>query len=299
MADIDSGPNAWQSQANHNRWLELQHQTGSPSAEGPVEIAHFASSAFRITSPKGVTVMIDPWRNHPKRHWDWYLRDFPMTAVDIGVSTHAHFDHDALNRLDAHVLLDRPIGTFSLLDVAVTGIADKHSIDSSAGTYDFVTVHRELHGIDVRPPNNPRSWDNVLVVVEAGGLRVLHWGDNRQDPPEAVWQRLGQIDIVLLPVDGSQHVMSFGSTEAIIARLKPRVVIPHHYYIWDVTQRQSTLMPADGWVKARQHRLLDKPAQVYSRETLAKLGDGTIVDFFGDHVAFDKFAWRKGEERGG
>lgn len=295
MADINSGPTAWQSQANHNRMLDLQHLGGSPAAIGPVEIAHFASSAFRITTPKGLTVMIDPWRNHPKRHWDWYLRDFPMTAVDVGVSTHAHFDHDALNRLDAHVLLDRPIGTYSLLDATITGIADKHSIDSSGGTYDFVKVHRELHGTDVAPPNNPRSWDNVLVVVETGGLRILHWGDNRQDPPERVWEKLGRIDIALLPVDGSQHVMSFGSTEIIIDRLKPRIVIPHHYYIWDVTQRQSTLMPADGWVKARRHRLLDKPTQTYSRAELDRLAAPTTVDFFGDHVAFDKLAWRTGE----
>ena len=47
--------------------------------------------------------MIDPWRNYPSRTWDWYFHDFPVTLVDVGVSTHAHFDHDALHRLDAHV----------------------------------------------------------------------------------------------------------------------------------------------------------------------------------------------------
>ena len=294
MADIDSGPVAWQSTCNHNRMLQLQLESGSPSIPGPVEIAHFGSSAFRITSPRGLTVMIDPWRNHPKRHWDWYIRDFPMTAVDIGVSTHAHFDHDALNRLDAHVLLDRPIGSYSLLDVTIRGIADKHSIDSAAGTYDFVKVYRELHGVDITPPDNPRSWDNVLVVVETGGLRIVHWGDNRHNPPDSVWNALGHIDIALLPVDGSQHVMSFGSTEEIIKRLGPRVVIPHHYYIWDVTQRQSTLMPAKTWVTERPHRALQSARQSYSLAHLEAIASPTIIDYFGDHVAFDKTAWRLG-----
>ena len=63
-----------------------------------MEVAYFGSSAFKITSPKGVSVMIDPWRNHPSRKWDWYFHDFPITEVDIGASTHAHFDHDALHR---------------------------------------------------------------------------------------------------------------------------------------------------------------------------------------------------------
>ena len=297
MADIDSGSTAWQSAANHNRMMQLQRQgltaPGAPRAAGKVELAYFGSSAFRVTSPRGVTVMLDPWRNHPSRTKDWYLADMPMTAVDIGVSTHAHFDHDALNRLDAHVLLDRPIGTYSFQDVAISGIADKHSIDSSAGLYDFVKVYRDLYGTDITPPNNPRSWDNTLVVVETGGLRILQWGDNRHDAPDHVWEMLGRIDIALLPVDGSQHVMSFKSVERIIERLRPKVVVPHHYYIWDVVQRGATLLPADDWVKARRHRVLDGPVATYAPEGLAAMTD-TTVDFFGDHVAFDKRAWRMG-----
>ena len=293
MSETDNGPVAWQSRSNHNRMMALQRLAGSASAPGQVEIAYFASSAFRVTSPKGVTVMLDPWRNHPSRTKDWYLRDMPMTAVDIGVSTHAHFDHDGLNRLDAHVALDRPIGSYSFLDVAITGIADKHSIDSGAGTYDFVRIYRELYDTDVTPPDNARSWDNTRVVVETGGLRILQWGDNRHDAPDHVWERLGRIDIALLPVDGSQHVMSFGATESIIARLRPKVVIPHHYYVWDVIQRGATLMPADAWVAARPHRILGGPKQRYSPADIDAITQ-TRVDYFGDHVAFDKTAWRKG-----
>ena len=295
MADIDSGPTAWQSSANHNRMMELQLLQGDPRVAGDVELAYFGSSAFRVRSPSGVTVLLDPWRNHPSRTKDWYLRDMPMTAVDIGVSTHAHFDHDGLNRLDAHVLLDRPIGSFGFLDIAITGIADKHSIDSSAGTYDFVKVYRELYDTDITPPNNPRSWDNTLVVVETGGLRILQWGDNRHNPPEHVWSRLGRIDIALLPIDGSQHVMSFKSIETIVERLRPKIVVPHHYYIWDVVQRGATLLPADAWVTARPHRIVGGPIARYSPAQLAAL-TGTRVDFFGDHVAFDKAAWRQGKD---
>ncbi len=288
-----AGPVAWRSVANHNRMMDLVRD-GATSAARDVELAHFGSSAFRITSPSGLTVMIDPWRNHPLRHWDWYLRDMPMTPVDIGVSTHAHFDHDALNRLDAHVLLDRLIGTYSFLDVTITGIPDKHATQSGFGTYDFKKVHRELNGVDIEPPNNPRSWDNCLIVVETGGLRILHWGDNRHDAPEHVWKALGRIDIALLPVDGSQHVMSFEMTAAIIDRLKPNVVVPHHYYIWDVTTRGSTLLPADGWVDGQPRaRKLTAPAIRYSASDLATREP--TIDFFGDHVAFDKQAWRDGE----
>jgi L-ascorbate metabolism protein UlaG (beta-lactamase superfamily) len=293
LPNPEAGPVAWRSAANHNRMMELAGDT-RPAATQEVKLAYFGSSAFRITSPKGLTVMIDPWRNHPLRHWDWYIADMPLTPVDIGVSTHAHFDHDALNRLDAHVLLDRLIGTYSFLDVTITGIPDKHATASGFGSYDFKMVHRELNGIDIEPPGNPRSWDNCLIVVETGGLRILHWGDNRHDPPEHVWRQLGRIDIALLPADGSQHVMSYAMTTSIIERLRPKVVVPHHYYIWDVTHRASTLLAADAWVDAQPRgRRLSGPFARYTAAGLAS--EATTVDFFGEHVAFDKLAWRKAE----
>ena len=294
MTDINEGLQSWQHATNHNKMIELQQ--GSGSSSGEVELAHFGSSAFRITSPSGISVMLDPWRNLPTRRWDWYFYDFPRTAVDIGVSTHAHFDHDALHRLDAHVLLDRLIGTYEFGDVKITGIADKHATDSTHATYDFKMLIKEFGGIDIEPPDNPRSWDNCLIVVETGGLRILHWGDNRHNPPEEIWNALGRIDIALLPVDDSQHVMGFEMTAAIMERLAPAVVVPHHYYIWDLVARSSTLLPAEPWVMRQpHHRVIGGPATVYTPETLPT--DTPTIDYFGDHVAFDKPRWHdsKGE----
>jgi len=291
MADIDEGLRSWQLPTNHNRMIDLQ-RGGALETSASVELSFYGSSAFRITSPQGLTIMIDPWRNLPTRRWDWYFYDFPLTEVDIGVSTHAHFDHDALHRLDAHLLLDRLIGTYEFADVRISGIADKHATDSSNATYDFKKIARELGGVDIEPPNNPRSWDNCLVIVETGDLRILHWGDNRHNPPDEIWEALGPIDIALLPVDGSQHVMGFQSTAEIIDRLKPSVVVPHHYYIWDVVQRSSTLLPVADWVDRQTHsRVLEKASTEYSRATLPK--DKPRIDYFGDHVAFDKAAWHR------
>lgn len=290
MSKLDAAQQTWRRSTNHNRMMALQGRQMDPSAEGPVEIAYFGSSAFRITSPKGLSVMVDPWRNHPSGKWDWYFADMPETAVDIGVSTHAHFDHDALERLDAHMLFDRPIGRFSFGDVAINGIADKHATDSSAATYDFKAIHYRFTGIDITPPNNPRSWDNVVIVVETGGLRILHWGDNRHDAPDAVWDMIGDVDVALLPVDDSQHVMGYGMVDGIIERLKPSIVIPHHYFIVDVTQRQSTLLPADAWMDTQPIvRRLAAPAVSYKKDALP---EQTEVHSFGEHVAFDAEAWR-------
>lgn len=57
MTDIDTGLNVWQMTSNHNRMIEIQADR-SPPRDGPVEIAYYGSSAFRITSPNGVSVMM-------------------------------------------------------------------------------------------------------------------------------------------------------------------------------------------------------------------------------------------------
>ncbi len=289
MKDIDTGLNVWQMTSNHNRMIELQKASTSPE-DRAVEIAYFGSSAFKITSPMGVSVMVDPWRNHPSRKWDWYFHDFPITEVDIGISTHAHFDHDALHRLDAHVLLDRLIGQYTFGDVTISGFADKHAVDSTYALYDYKKISKFFNNVDIEPPNNPRSWDNCLLVLEVGGMRILHWGDNRHNPPENIWSALGHIDIALLPIDASQHVMGYKHTAQIIDTLKPSVVVPHHYYIWDVVQRQSTLQTCQDWVAAcKQKEIFSTPSKVYDKKALENLD--RVVHYFGDNVAFDKEKW--------
>ena len=78
----------------------------------------------------------------------------------------------------------------------------------------------------------------------------------------------------------------------IIDRLEPRVVIPHHYYIWDVLQRQSTLQTAESWVATRDNvERISGSRRVYRIEELDKVEHA--VHFFGDNVAFNKEVWLK------
>lgn len=282
----DEGLWAWRQRENHNHMIALQGAR-RPASVGAVELAYFGGSAFRITSPAGLRIMIDPWRNPPSGRGDWFLFDFPPVSVDVGISTHAHFDHDALHVLHASVLLDRLIGTYAFADVTVTGIADKHVSDSSHSAHDWAEATRRLTDVKVRPPDNQRSFDNCIIVVDVGGLRILHWGDNRPDPPEDVWSAIGEVDVALLPVDGSRHVLSYGSVEAVAARLNAKVIVPHHYYAAGLTTRASTLLPPDEWVDGRAgSRWLEAgtfelaPGYVGAQRGLALC--------FGGNVAFEK-----------
>lgn len=179
------GSVAWKQPGNNEHILALQK---APRGTGQATLDYFGHCAFRITSPSGLTMMVDPWRNDPSGAWGlWFPKEFPRAVVDIALSTHTHFDHDAVDKIDATSVLDRMIGTFSFGDVTITGVADKHATDCP-GWYKWINAVKEGGG-DPYPPHNPGHLDMVSYVVETGGVRILLWGDNRANPPQDVWDK--------------------------------------------------------------------------------------------------------------
>jgi L-ascorbate metabolism protein UlaG (beta-lactamase superfamily) len=284
MPHPDEGLWSWKQPENHNHVLELQR--GCVPAPDEVRFDFFGGSAFKITTPAGLVLFIDPWRNLPTGgEGRWFLHRMPQVAVDVGLSTHAHWDHDALHLLQANMLLDRMAGDFAFADVRIRGIADKHVADFSGCLYNF-TQDLMDRGVNPFPPDNPRSFDNNLLVIETGGLRILHWGDNRPDPPEAVWEMLGRIDVVLLPIDESRHLLTYEQADAILDRLEARVCLPHHYFIRGLTRMSSTLMPADAWVRRKPgHEYLDSASVTLRLDGIKNMRQKVL--YFGDHLAFE------------
>jgi L-ascorbate metabolism protein UlaG (beta-lactamase superfamily) len=275
-----AGSVAWKQPGNNHHMLELEK--GVPAAKGPVTVDYFGHCAFKITTPSGLTMMFDPWRNDPSGAWGlWFLKDFPRTVVDICLSTHTHFDHDAIDRVDATSVLDRMIGTWSFADVKITAIPDKHST-AAPGWYKWINAIKEF-GADPYPPNNPGHLDMVSFLVETGGMRILIWGDNRHNPPEDVWKQWGAVDVLTLPVDGSQHILSYEQGNAIVERLKPKIVIPTHYLAEGTSLTLSTLQTADDWVQSQKNkRKLDSSKLVLDAGAIASMD--REFHYFGSNV---------------
>lgn len=261
--------NSWKSGKNNNRLIQIQNEGGTQADAGSVEIAYYSNSSFSVTSPRGVSILVDPWRNDPSGAWGlWYRLDFPETEVDIGMSTHAHFDHDALDRLDANMLLDRLAGSFELGDVKITGIADKHQC-VAPGIVAWTDAVKQFEGRDDPcPPTNFRHFDNSLYLIETGGMRLLMWGDNRPEPPDEVWERIGQVDVIFVPVDGSKHILDYAQADSVVARSGAKIAIPHHYLVPETTYVTSTLKDAVEWTKTHEHTMLTSPSIKLTRADL-------------------------------
>jgi L-ascorbate metabolism protein UlaG (beta-lactamase superfamily) len=221
---------------NDNSLITIQKEGGDPSRVGEVKIEFYGHDAFKITSPEGLTVLTDPWRNdstgaYPK----WFLNEFPALRVDIVVSTHAHFDHDAVERPNGLMVLERMVGQFELGDIEITGLADKHQCDSTSADSQAKTC----------PPNNVMAFDNAIQIIQTGGLRIVLWGDNRAVPDPSLDHYLKNVDVLILPVE---TILSRAEVDAILRKYSPKIVIPSHYFLNGLTADISGLESADGWV---------------------------------------------------
>ena len=102
------GSRAQSFEINNEKLRSVQEGKQVPSST-PVLVDYFGHSCVRIVSPLGLSVLIDPWRNDPAWGW-WFPVDFPEVKVDIALSTHAHFDHDALHIPKALITMERMVG---------------------------------------------------------------------------------------------------------------------------------------------------------------------------------------------
>ena len=209
-----------------------------------MKLTYFGHCAFRWETPGGVTVMADPYRNQAGRYW--FSRLFPEAHCDLGLISHAHFDHDAVDRLPEAASVLRMPGEFTANDLQIRGIGDYHS-----------------------GPSRLSDFPNVMFRLEANGVSFLHIGDNRAEWPDDVTKNVGDVDVLLVTVDDSIHLLTYDEVDGLAQRLEPSVVVPMHYAIPGITSAECELLPPEHWLERQQTvRRLDSHQADFSRNAL-------------------------------
>lgn len=244
LPDSPASSAAW----NDNFLIRVQKAGGDPTRYGNVKIEFYGHNAFKITSPIGLTVLTDPWRNDATGFYPrWFLTEFPSLRVDIVLSTHAHFDHDAVERPNGLVVLERLVGNFKLGDVEVTGLADKHKCEPAP--VDKADRTSGDARVETCPPENVLAFDNAIQIIETGGMRIAIWGDNRAVPDPSLDHYLRNADVLILPIE---TILTPEEVDSIIRKYDPKAVIPAHYFLRGLTTDVAQLDSADGWVNAQE-----------------------------------------------
>ncbi len=162
-----------------------------------MKIRYLGHSCFELTSKKGVTVLTDPYTGVG------YELPKGLTA-DIVTTSHGHFDHSFLQGVQAKTVL-ASAGTHTVEGILFEGIESYH--DEKAGT---------LRG------------KNVLYKIRVDGLTVCHMGDIGEACSPYLLEKIGRVDVLLIPVGGTYTVDAKGAKE-YIDKIQPKIVLPMHY----------------------------------------------------------------------
>lgn len=162
-----------------------------------MEITFLGHSSFRIKG-QNATLVTDPYD-------DSVGFKLPKLKADIVTISHEHNDHNKYNKVaDVKKVVAGP-GEYEIMEVSIVGIASFH--DDKKGN---------LRG------------GNTIYVIEVDGVRIVHLGDLGHKLSEKVLEKMGEVDVLMIPVGGEYTVGPVRAAE-VVRDIEPKIVIPMHY----------------------------------------------------------------------
>ncbi len=210
--------------------------TASPAGERrEVVLDYLGHSAFLWTTLSGARILIDPFGNpgdprpapsfgsSPAR---WFVRPFPPVECDVVLVTHPHFDHDAVGRLPGAPTIVRDALGVEGGDFSIQG---------------FQGLHARHFGAEF-------GQRNVIFTLDVAGVTFCHLGDNRAELPKDFLESAGSIDILMISVDGNEHLLTPEEVDRVVETLNPLVVTPTHYRVDGLTDPGAPLGGIQDWL---------------------------------------------------
>ncbi|MDH3603004.1 MAG: MBL fold metallo-hydrolase [Candidatus Tectomicrobia bacterium] len=180
--------------------VALQH--AADSSEKPVLLTWLGHSSFLLTSPAGLSLLIDPSAWHP------------LSAVpDVVTVSNLHGTHRAV---------ESRMSTAQIL----WGMHPEQGWRHIVSTIQDVTLFN-IPSYASREMPQDSAIHNSIFVFQVAGLCIVHLGNLRHVLTRRQLEQLGTPDVVMIPVDG-QWTLEYGDMFTVIDQLQPRLVIPMH-----------------------------------------------------------------------
>ena len=196
-----------------------------------VKLTWLGHATFRIETPAGKTVIIDPWiMGNPMCP----EAEKSVKKVDILLCTHGHGDHigDAVEIIKRHdpVVVGIPELARWLGKKGAKQVAEMNKGGTQTVADMKVTMVHADHSCGIQDGDQLiYGGEAVGYVIElSSGVKIYHAGDTNVFGDMAIIRDLYAPEIVMLPI-GDHYTM--GPREAAYAckLLKPEAVIPMHF----------------------------------------------------------------------
>jgi len=196
-----------------------------------IKITWLGHSTFRIETPAGRTLIIDPWiASNPMCP----EAEKQVNKVDVMLCTHGHFDHiaDAVDLAKKHNPV--VVGIYELCAWMEKKGAKQTSPMNKGGSQTVgdvrVTMVHADHSCGIQDGEEIIYGGEACgyVIEFDNGVKIYHAGDTAVFGDMAIIRELYAPDLAMLPI-GDRFVMSPREAAYACNLLKPKAVIPMHF----------------------------------------------------------------------
>lgn len=165
-----------------------------------MDITFLGHSSFRLKG-KTASLVTDPFDSKVVGF------SFPKVSADIVTISHNHDDHNKAELVkDVKKVISGP-GEYEINGISIIGIA---------------TFHDDKKGA--------KRGKNTIYVIEIDGQRIVHLGDLGHKLSEKFIEKIGSVDVLIIPVGGEYTIDATQATELVRA-IEPRITIPMHFKV--------------------------------------------------------------------
>jgi L-ascorbate metabolism protein UlaG (beta-lactamase superfamily) len=228
--------------------LAATPQAQAQSEAGKVGVLWLGQSAFKITTPTGKVIVIDPYLTANPKTPERYKKLEALGKVDLILVTHGHIDHyldaPALAKLTgapvwAPAGLAQSMQTLGILPVAQANRMNKGGTILPFGPNGVrITMTHADHSSELVWHNPATDKDEThvggepcgFIIEMENGFKIWHMGDTGVFGDMKLIGEMYKPDLLLIPIGGGQFVMN--PVDAAMATrdlIKPRMAIPIHY----------------------------------------------------------------------
>jgi L-ascorbate metabolism protein UlaG (beta-lactamase superfamily) len=222
----------------------LSPQTAS-AQDGKVHLLWLGQASFRLTTPGGKNIMIDPWvTQNPKTPAEWKNLE-KLGKLDLVLVSHAHGDHfgDAATLVKAqHIQMWGPAGladTLAELGIltseeaprmnkggTITPLGPGIAISETRADHssEFVYVNPETKKREVHVGGEPVGF----IIKLENGFTIYHMGDTNVFSDMKLIASYYKPDLILVPI-GGHFVMDPKEAALATKMVNPKYAIPIHY----------------------------------------------------------------------
>lgn len=162
-----------------------------------------------------------------------------LSSADYCICSHDHFDHNAIGEVEVKKVICK----------------------NEYLNYPWLKVIDTYHDEDF----GKKRGKNSVFVIKMGGFTICHLGDLGEPYNANLCDKLGKIDILLIPV-GGKYTIDAKESIKYAQKIAPKIIIPIHYKTTsstvDISSKEEFISHFSNLKKsARKFEINDLPSE--------------------------------------